>query len=139
MSALHSGRAFLAGLMALFIIGAIPGGAALAQTVESGSFSRQDYSIAGNWKIVKQGGSYYVELSSNFKTQPGPDLKLFLSRKAPKSLTGSGVTKNGLRVSPIRASGKQKYKLPAGVNPKDFKSVVIHCEKFSKLWGAGGI
>jgi len=33
--------------------------------------------------------------------------------------------------------GAQRYELPADVELTKYKSLLLHCEKYSKLWGAG--
>ena len=32
--------------------------------------------------------------------------------------------------------GAQEFKIPAGTNLDGYVSILIHCEKYSKLWGA---
>lgn len=130
-------RQVIAGATALLATSLIGLPVAQAETVESGRFTRQDYSIKGSWKIVKEGGNHYIELSSDFSTRNGPDIKLFLSPTKVSSLTGSNATNRSIRISTVKASGAQRFKLPSGTKLSKFKSVVIHCEKFSKLWGAG--
>lgn len=132
-------RQVLFGTAALFATSLSGMPAAFAQTVGSGRFTRQDYSINGSWKIVKDGNSHYVELSSDFSTRNGPDIKLFLSPTSVNALNGSNATSGSVRISRVKAKGAQRFKLPSGTNPSRFKSVVIHCEKFSKLWGAGAL
>ncbi len=45
------------------------------------------------------------------------------------------IIDDSLTIAPLRsAKGKQSYKLPEGHH--DYQTLLIHCEKFSKLWSA---
>lgn len=107
-------------------------------TVHQGSWSKKSHSTSGTWKIVKNGDDHFVVLDSRFKTRSAPDLKLFLSRDTSSKLTGRNATDNATRIAKLTSnSGAQRYKLPAGLDPSDFKTLIIHCERYSKLWSAG--
>ena len=45
-----------------------------------------------------------------------------------------------MRIAKLKSNkGSQRYKLPAGTDPSDYKTVIIHCEQYSKLWSTGTI
>lgn len=126
----------------LFAMLLSPAGGAMAAagdtTVHSGTWSKQTYSASGTWKIVKNGDDHFVILDSKFKTKSAPDLKLFLSKSTAANLTSKNATKGAVRIAKLTSnSGAQRYKLPAGTKPADYKTLIIHCEKYSKLWVTG--
>jgi len=75
-----------------------------------------------------------VFLESDFEVGPGPAFHVYLVPKASirtaADLTGvKHVDLGGLRAF----KGSQRYALPAGVDLKDYPSVIIWCEAFSVL------
>lgn len=109
-------------------------------TVHSGTWSKKAYSASGAWKIVKNGDDHYIVLDSRFKTKSAPDLKLFLSKNSASSLTGKNATKGAVRIAKLKSNkGEQRYKLPRSVNPASYKTLLIHCERYSKLWTTAAI
>jgi hypothetical protein len=73
-------------------------------------------------------------LESDFEVGPGPAFHVYLVPAA--GIRQSGDVKGTMFVDlgGLRAfKGNQKYRIPAGVNLKDFPSVVIWCAEFSVL------
>lgn len=126
----------LLGFLVLFALGAQ---AQQPQLLKQGTFNNQSQRISGGWAIVQQGNQTYLQLTNDFATSSAPDLKVFLSPNSARSVNGRNATQGALRVSRISSSGGQTFVLPQGVNINRFGSVVIHCEAYSKLWGAGDI
>ena len=128
----------LAAVIALVLLSAA--GPSAEDVARSGTFTRQDYKIAGSWSIIEQDGKWHVRLSDDFKTKSAPDLKIFLSPADLDTLTGKTATRNSVLVAPLRSSkGGQSYELPDGVDVTRYRSIVIHCEQYSKLWGGGSL
>jgi hypothetical protein len=75
-----------------------------------------------------------VFLESDFEVGPGPAYHVYLVPKA-NIRSGDGVTDTMyVDLGRLRAfKGSQRYSIPAGVNLKDYPSVVIWCERFSVL------
>lgn len=112
----------------------------LSSQVLAGDFSRQEYKFSGSWTIEKAGDDLVLKLSDDFKTRSGPDLKIFLSPTDIGSITGKTATKGSVLVSRLESNkGEQSYRIPAGTDLSQFKSIVVHCEKFSKLWGGDSL
>lgn len=126
-------------LLGLLLMPALEASAAPGDTtVHSGTWAKKSYSSSGSWKIVKNGDDHFIVLDSKFKTKSAPDLKLFLSKSSASGLTGKNATKNAVRIAKLKSNkGEQRYKLPKGVTPADYKTVLIHCERYSKLWSTG--
>ncbi len=75
-----------------------------------------------------------VFLEQNFEVGPGPKYHVYLVPKA--SVRKEADVKNTMFVDlgRLRAfKGSQRYPIPAGVNLKDYPSVVIWCEAFGVL------
>jgi electron transfer DM13 len=75
-----------------------------------------------------------VYLESDFEVGPGPAFHVYL---VPKAQIRSSADLEGqmfVDLGGLRAfKGSQRYPIPAGVNLKDFPSVIIWCERFSVL------
>lgn len=75
-----------------------------------------------------------VFLEQDFEVGPGPAFHVYLVPKA--SVRNAGDVKDTMFIDlgGLRAfKGSQRYPIPAGVNLKDYPSVVIWCERFSVL------
>jgi len=107
-----------------------------ASAVTSAPFVKKRYSIKGSWNITEENGQKVINFSDDFKTKGGPDLKVFLTPESVNALDSQNVTSSSLKLSVLKSTrGSQSYVIPADVNLSDYKSVVIHCEAFSVLWG----
>ncbi len=106
----------------------------------SGDWTKKSYSIRGNWTIVTTDEGRFLELDDRFKTRNAPDLKLFLSTLPADSVTSGNAVSHGTLISPLESNkGAQRYRLPDGVDLADYESLVLHCERFSKLWGVSSL
>ena len=97
--------------------------------------------VSGNWSIEVENGKSYLVLHADFKTSKGPDLKLFLTKKDASMVKRSdAVEKYGILLGKLKSiKGKQKYLIPAHISISAFKSIVIHCEEYTKVWGVGSL
>lgn len=106
-----------------------------AAELAAGSWSKKSFKIAGSWRIVEEQGQRFLELDADFKTKKAPDLKLFLSRQALAEANGKNATRDALLIAPLAShQGSQRYALP-DVDLADYPTLLLHCEKYSKLWG----
>jgi Cu/Zn superoxide dismutase len=113
---------------------------AAANSAQAGSFKKSSFNINGDWTLAQENGQTIFRLSENFKTKNGPDLKLFLSPNSVGDLTGKTVTQDGVKLAVLKSSkGAQDYIIPDTIDVSQFKSIVIHCEAFSKLWGGADL
>lgn len=111
-----------------------------AQTVHQGKWTTKGFDVDGTWKIVRDGGKTYVVLDDAFSTKSAPDLKIFLSPNASASLDNRNTTQGSTMVAVLTSNrGAQRYEVPAGVDLQRFKSIAIHCEKYTKLWAAADL
>jgi hypothetical protein len=108
---------------------------ATTQAEESTQWVKKSKTVTGEWVIEQKDDGDYLVLDENFKTSRGPDLKLMLSKLSIEQVNGSNAADGSLTIAPLKsAKGKQSYKLPEGY--LDYQTLLIHCEKFSKLWSA---
>jgi electron transfer DM13 len=106
----------------------------------SGAWTKKSFKSSGTWEIFSEGDKTFVKLSADFKTRKAPDLKLFLSPLAAKDTNGRNATDGSVLVAPLTSnSGEQIYLIPDSVDFTQFKSILIHCEAYSKLWSAANI
>ncbi len=111
-----------------------------AESLHSGSLVEKQKSIAGGWEIVAEGENRYIVLADNFKAKNGPDLKIFLSPMEISKVNGKTATKGSVLVAKLKSvKGGQKYPIPGDIDLSAFKSVLVHCEKYSVLWGGGSL
>ncbi len=132
-------RLFIAlGLAASFLLSPF---AAAAPTVgEKQVFVEKQYDIQGDWSIMEVDGTTLIRFSDDFKTEGGPDLKVFLSPTTIDEASGENATDGSVLLGNlVSTEGTQDYALPAGLSLADFRSVVVHCERFSVLWGGGAL
>lgn len=108
---------------------------AAAAVVATGTFIHANPSDPVHWGRGKV--SVYertVFLEPDFEVGPGPAYHVYLVPKA--GIRTEGAVKDAMFVDlgRLRAfKGSQRYPIPAGVNLKDYPSVVIWCERFSVL------
>ena len=108
----------------------------MSQPLGSGAFTKKRYSIAGNWELQKNCTSHQLSFDEDFKTKGGPDLKIYLSKLPLSELGNTTVEDNSLKLSVLKsAKGMQSYTIPLETDLSEYKSVIIHCEAFSVLWG----
>lgn len=114
--------------------------AVMADKALSGTFEKTSFKIKGSWQIVEENGQTIFRLSDDFKTKNGPDLKLFLSPKSVGDVTGKTAVNNAVKLSVLKSNkGTQDYVIPADVDLSQFKSILVHCEAYEKLWGGANL
>ena len=75
-----------------------------------------------------------VHLEDDFDVGPGPKFHVYLVPKAPITRSSDVEGTMFIDLGRLRAfKGSQNFPIPAGVDLKDFRTVVIWCEKFGVL------
>ena len=93
-------------------------------------------SLKGGWRLVEADGRKYIEFSEDFRARSAPDLKLFLSPLEASAVTGGNATEASVRLGLLKSNtGVQRFEIPADTDLEKIRSVVVHCEQYSKLWG----
>ncbi len=105
---------------------------------EASAWVKKSQSIKGEWLIESRDGYDYLVFSDDFNTRKGPDLKLMLSTLSTTDVNGDNADEGSIIIAPLEShEGGQEYKLPEGY--AEYSTLLIHCEKFSKLWGASDL
>jgi len=103
-----------------------------------GEWTKKGQKIAGEWLIEARNGYAYLILDDDFKTRNAPDLKFVLSNTPVEDLTNRNAMDGALFVANLESpSGQQVYRLPS--NFYEYSTLLLHCEKYTKLWGAAAI
>ncbi len=124
--------------LALFSLAAT--NVAYSMTGNQGGWVSKQKNISGGWKIDNVNGKTRITFTDSFKTNRGPDLKIFLSQNDISALNGNNAINNAVLVSALKSSsGGQVYELPSNINIDNYRSLIIHCESFSVLWGGANI
>lgn len=104
----------------------------------SGAWTNKYQKIQGGWSIIEEADGAKLVLDKDFSTRNAPDLKFILTNAAVADMNGNNAMNGALIIAPLKSnSGEQVYILPK--NFKDFKTLALHCEQYSKLWGATDI
>lgn len=139
-NALTMSRIHLTTTISFLISILFAGALSAAETVlASGTWTKKSHKISGTWSIVDNGTTKEIRLKG-FSTRKAPDLKLFFSPQTANNATNKNATAGSRLVVKLKAAkGDQTYAIPDGVDLSSFQSVLIHCERYSKLWGAADL
>lgn len=114
------------------------GSVAQAMAKASGSFRKAEAPVSGGFTISQKGGQTVLTLSGDFKTNDmAPDLWVAFSPSATPlamSKPPAFALKPGsyTLLSKLKSSqGAQSYVIPASIDLKAQKSVLIWCQKFN--------
>jgi len=81
-----------------------------------------------------------ISLDDDFSTRNAPDLKIFLSPLSASEVKNKTAVPGSLLIAPLQSNkGQQSYVVPAGTDLSQYKSVIIHCEAYTKLWSAADL
>lgn len=104
----------------------------------SGEWVKKEQRINGSWMIESRADGSYLVLDESFKTRKAPDLKFILSNKPIDQVNSKNALDGGKIVALLDSNrGEQSYKLPDDY--ADYTTLLLHCEQFSKLWGAASL
>ncbi len=115
-----------------------------SQDLFHGKFEADSYftTFEGHWKIVKKGEQHFVILADNFKAKKAPDLKIFLSKLAFDKINGDNAaseTSSYFVAKLTQYKGGATYEIKGVPDLSQYKSIIIHCEEYSKLWGGSNL
>lgn len=109
---------------------------AQGRVVASGSdWTKKAKKVKGHWEIAEVGDRSVLRLGKDFDTKSGPDLKVLLSPTSIKAVSGKNAMAGARVIAPLKDDeGFQSYDLGKGVKLGDYRTLLIHCESYSKLW-----
>jgi hypothetical protein len=96
--------------------------------VAAGSFESIAHSGTGNAAVVELPGGKRMLTLTDFETDSGPDLRLYVSTGNPASGDLGDFEDLGALKGNI---GNQQYELPAGLSLDRYSTVVVWCRAFS--------
>jgi len=92
--------------------------------------------INGDWSFKKEGNKTYIVFYGNFKTKKGPDLEIFLTKKKIENVTSKNALNGSIFLENLKSNkGEQKYLIPPNIDLRQYRSIIIHCKKYTILWG----
>ncbi|MCS0635769.1 DM13 domain-containing protein [Streptomyces sp. LP05-1] len=110
------------------------------RTLSRGEFISHEHSTTGTARILRLGDGSHVLRLEGLATSNGPDLRVWLTDAPVKEGVGGWrVFDDGrhLSLGELKGNkGDQNYALPAGVDPADYTSVAIWCDRFDVSFGA---
>ncbi|MEU9002130.1 DM13 domain-containing protein [Streptomyces sp. NPDC048551] len=117
-----------------------PAAAAGPRTVAEGALISHEHATRGTAKVIRlPDGSHTLRLEG-LDTSSGPDLRVWITDAPVKEgVAGWRVFDDGKHLSLGKLKGNkgdQNYALPAGVNPAEYSSVTIWCDRFDVSFGA---
>ena len=133
-------------LLLSLLISLWPAHGLAADTIAQGTWQKKSYAVQGQWRLIQDGDRIKVVLGDDFSTKNAPDLKIFLSKKSVAELNGKNAAQGALLAGVLKTTdtalfgkkmqGAQQFSLPDGTSLEDFHSIVLHCQKYAKLWAA---
>ena len=109
-------------------------------TLASGTWTKKSFKTKGSWTLSAENGVTTISLDDDFSTRNAPDLKIFLSPLSASEVKNKTAVPGSLLIAPLQSNkGQQSYVVPAGTDLSQYKSVIIHCEAYTKLWSAADL
>lgn len=104
-------------------------------------WTKDSNAIEGSWRIENRpGDGRYLVIGSDFSTKNAPDLKFVLATKNTDGISKKNVLTGGHVIANLTGNkGAQEYRIDAGVDLSNYSSLAIHCEQYTKLWGASNL
>ncbi|MFE7764392.1 DM13 domain-containing protein [Streptomyces sp. NPDC057438] len=117
-----------------------PSAASGPVTVASGGLISHEHTTKGTAKLVRLADGTHVVRLEHLDTSNGPDLRVWLTDAPVKEgRAGWHVFDDGAYVSLGKLKGNkgsQNYPLPDDVDPSEYTSVTIWCDRFDVSFGA---
>ncbi len=113
------------------------------QIIKQGSWTKVHFATQGQWALIQNPLQQQIQfqLGQDFSTTNGPDLYVIFSPQKASSLNDKNAMKGAIKIGRLKRKafwGKLKgpitLKVPANVDLTKYKSVAIHCVKYSELW-----
>ena len=98
--------------------------------VSQGTFKNGVHPTTGTAKLYKKGTTYTL-VFENFKTDPGPDLRIYLAEDTQ--------AKNFIQLAELKNTGNFFLTLPDDAKVNDRKQVLIWCKQFAVLFGSAAL
>ncbi len=106
------------------------------EVLAEGSFVARDHPAEGTATVLGDGTGQRFLRFTDFATDNGPDLNVYLSTAAPDA-DGAAFDDEFVDLGDLRGNvGDQNYEVPADVDLSAYRSVVVWCVRFGVPFGA---
>ena len=107
----------------------------------SGTFVKKKAKTKGAFTIEQRGEKLVLILDREFSTKKAPDLKIYLSHMPIDKVDSKNALKNdAVFLTDLESrKGAQEYELPDEPDLSTIKTILIHCQKYDKLFGAASV
>lgn len=106
-------------------------------------WTKKTKKVSGSFEIAAMGErSFELRVGPDFDTSSAPDLKWVLSPHTVAEAKNGNALEGGLIIAALTDDeGAQsfRFELPEGRDLNDFASLLVHCEQYTKLWGAAAL
>lgn len=96
------------------------------------------HNSSGTWLLILAGKDLYLQSAGNFKSSPGPDYHVYISKSAAIKDNPEFDAKQIEVGKLLKPNGAAYYKL-ATANVDDVKSVLIWCKQFKEYIGSADL
>jgi hypothetical protein len=105
-------------------------------TTLGGSFRSFEHPTNGRAVVLDSGGRQVLRFE-NFRTSNGPDVVVYLSAAAPRSVGDAAVVRDFVDLGSLKGNiGDQNYTIPSGTDLARYSNVVVWCRRFKVAFGA---
>mgnify|MGYP001795764127 CR=1 FL=1 len=103
----------------------------------SDEWTKKSERIRGAYELAQTASGHVLRTSADFSTKNAPDLKFVLSNHTARNAKSNNALSGGVIIGKLRSNkGAQEITLPSGISPAEYRTLLIHCERYTKLWGA---
>ena len=103
-------------------------------------WTKKTNKIKGAWELAQVGDRLELRVSDSFKTKKAPDLKFVLSPHTSTAAANGNAMEGALVLSPLaQHKGAQRFSVAAPEDLSAYRSLLLHCEQYTKLWGAASL
>ena len=94
-----------------------------------GKFKKKSQKVSGSWVLAEYEDKQVLAFRKKFDAMTDAQLKLVLSKQKIRKIENNPTFVEPLSIGSIRSnSGDQNYVLPASIELKDYKSLVLYDE-----------
>lgn len=107
----------------------------------SDQWAKKTKSTTGGYEIVQRDNELFIRFSEDFKTPKPPEpLRILLSPASVDSTTNKNAETNAYFVAVLDSyKGGQEYKINGAGDLNRYRSVLLNCKKYTKLWSAAQV
>lgn len=93
------------------------------------------HNSSGTWLLIRAGNDLYLQSAANFKSSPGPDYHVYVSKSAAIKDNPEFDARQVEVSRLLKPNGAAYYKLTT-TDVEDVKSVLIWCKQFKEYIGS---